>query len=123
VVADRERTLRRMYDDDEDVDDDEDIKRYDNVAGKDTGTLNELSVTAGVLAGGTLPEFGADGALRPKREDGDDDTDNDGIPNDFDPFDNEHPQDGVTKEDLLFDGRYVEGGPLKPMTIPKAARK
>jgi arylsulfatase A-like enzyme len=121
VVADRERTIRRMYDDDEDVDDD--IKRYDNVAGKDTGKLNELSLTAGVLAGGTVPEFDKNSAVRPKREDGDDDTDNDGIPNDFDPFDNEHPQDGVTKKDLQFDGRYVEGGPLHPITIPKAARK
>jgi arylsulfatase A-like enzyme len=121
VVADRERTVRRMYDDDEDVDDD--IKRYDNVAGKDTGKLNELSVTAGVLAGGTLPEFGKNGALRPKREAGNDDTDDDGIPNDFDPFDNQHPEDGVTKKDLQFDGRYVEGGPFHPITIPKAARK
>ena len=51
------------------------------------------------------------------------DTDDDGIPNDFDPFDNEHPQDGVTKKDLQFDGRYVEGGPLHPVTIPKEARK
>jgi arylsulfatase A-like enzyme len=121
VIADRERTIRRMYDDDEDVDDD--VQRYDNVAGKDTGKLTELSLTAGVLAGGTIPEFGPDGALRPKREDGDDDTDNDGIPNDFDPFDNEHPQDGVTKKDLEFDGRFVEGGPLHPITIPKAGRR
>jgi hypothetical protein len=122
VVADRQRTIRRMYDDDEEVDDDPPIKRYDNIAGKDTGKLNELSQYAGLIAGGTVPEFGPDGAVRPKREDGDDDTDNDGIPNDFDPFDNEHPQDGVTKKDLLFDGRYVEGGPLHPITIPKAAR-
>jgi arylsulfatase A-like enzyme len=121
VVADRERTIRRMYDDDEDVDDD--VKRYDNIAGKDTGKLNELSQYAGLVAGGTVPEFGPDGAVRPKREDGDDDTDNDGIPNDFDPFDNEHPQDGVTNKDLQFDGRYVEGGPLHPMTIPKAGRR
>jgi len=121
VVADRERTIRRMYDDDEEVDDD--VKRYDNIAGKDTGKLNELSLYAGLVAGGTVPEFGADGAVRPKREDGDDDTDNDGIPNDFDPFDNEHPQDGVTKKDLQFDGRYVEGGPLHPITIPQEARK
>jgi arylsulfatase A-like enzyme len=121
VVADRERTIRRMYDDDEEVDDD--VKRYDNIAGKDTGKLNELSQYAGLVAGGTVPEFGADGAVRPKREDGDDDTDNDGIPNDFDPFDNEHPQDGVTKKDLQFDGRYVEGGPLHPVTIPPEARK
>jgi arylsulfatase A-like enzyme len=121
VVADRERTIRRMYDDDEEVDDD--IKRYDNVAGKDTGKLTDLSITALTLAGGTLPEFNADHAIRPPREDGDDDTDNDGIPNDFDPFDNEHPQDGVTKKDLQFDGRYVEGGPFKPVTIPPEARK
>jgi arylsulfatase A-like enzyme len=123
VVADRERTIRRMYDDDEEVDDDPPIKRYDNIAGKDTGKLNELSLYAGTVAGGTVPEFGPDGAVRPKREDGDDDVDNDGIPNDFDAFDNEHPQDGVTKEDLQFDGRYVEGGPLRPVTIPKAGRK
>ena len=37
VVADRQRTIRRMYDDDEEVDDDPPIKRYDNIAGKDTG--------------------------------------------------------------------------------------
>ena len=123
VVADRQRTIRRMYDDDEEVDDDPPIKRYDNIAGKDTGKLNELSQYAGLIAGGTVPEFGPDSALRPTREDGDDDTDNDGIPNDFDPFDNEHPQDGVTKKDLQFDGRYVEGGPLHPITIPQEARK
>ena len=122
VVADRQRTVRRMYDDDEEVDDDPPIKRYDNIAGKDTGKLNELSLYAGLIAGGTVPEFGPDGAVRPKREDGDDDTDNDSIPNDFDPFDNEHPQDGVTKEDLKFDGRYVEGGPLHPITIPEGQR-
>jgi len=121
VVADRQRTIRRMYDDDEEVDDD--VKRYDNIAGKDTGKLNELSQYAGLVAGGTVPEFGENSAVRPKREDGDDDTDNDGIPNDFDPFDNEHPQDGVTKKDLQFDGRYVEGGPLHPVTIPKDARR
>ena len=121
VVADRQRTVRRMYDDDEDVDDN--VKRYDNIAGKDTGKLNELSQYAGLIAGGTVPEFGPNGAVRPKRENGNDDTDNDGIPNDFDPFDNEHPKDGVTKQDLQFDGRYVEGGPLHPITIPKAARR
>jgi arylsulfatase A-like enzyme len=110
VVADRQRIVRRMYDDDEDVEDD--IKRYDNIANEDTGKLTELSIAALVLAGGTLPEFGPDGALRPTREHGNDDTDNDGIPNDFDPFDNEHPEDGVTKKDLQFDGRPPEGGPL-----------
>jgi arylsulfatase A-like enzyme len=109
-VADRQRIVRRMFDDDENVEDD--ITRFDNIANEDTGKLTELSLASLVLAGGTLPEFGPHGALRPPREHGDDDVDNDGIPNDFDPFDNEHPKDGVTKKDLQFDGRYPEGGPL-----------
>ena len=115
VVADRQRIVRRMYDDDEDVEDN--IKRYDNIANEDPGKLTELSIASLVLAGGTLPEFGPDSALRPTRENGNDDTDDDGIPNDFDPFDNQHPEDGVTKKDLQFDGRYPEGGPL-----PKGVR-
>jgi arylsulfatase A-like enzyme len=110
VIADRERIIRRMFDDDEEVEDD--ITRFDNIANEDTGKLTELSVAALVAAGGTLPEFGADGALRPPREDGDDDTDDDGIPNDMDPFDNDEPGDGVSKKDLQFDGRYPEGGEL-----------
>jgi arylsulfatase A-like enzyme len=110
VIADRERIIRRMFDDDEDVEDD--IKRYDNIANEDTGKLTELSLAALVAAGGTLPEFGPDGALRPPREDGDDDTDDDGIPNDMDPFDNDEPADGVTKKDLQYDGRQPEGGEL-----------
>jgi arylsulfatase A-like enzyme len=116
VVADRERIVRRMYDDDEEVEDD--ITRYDNIANEDPGKLTELSVAALTVAGGTLPEFGPDGALRPPREAGDDDTDDDGIPNDFDPFDNDHPEDGVTKKDLQFDGRYPEGGELPSMAKP-----
>jgi arylsulfatase A-like enzyme len=115
VVADRERTLRRMFDDDEDVEDD--ITRFDNIANEDTGKLTELSVAALVAAGGTLPEFGPDGALRPPRDRSDDDTDDDGIPNDMDPFDNDEPDDDVSPEDLKYDGRYpfgraVEGGEL-----------
>jgi arylsulfatase A-like enzyme len=116
VIADRERTVRRMFDDDEDVEDD--IKRYDNIANEDTGKLTELSVAALTVAGGTLPEFGPDGALRPPQEAGDDDTDDDGIPNDMDPFDNDEPGDGVSKQDLQYDGRFpdrglpVEGGEL-----------
>jgi len=110
VIADRERIIRRMFDDDEDVEDD--ITRFDNIANEDPGKLTELSLAAGTVAGGTLPEFGPDGALRPPREHGDDDTDDDGIPNEFDPFDNDHPEDGVTKKDLQFDGRYPEGGEL-----------
>jgi arylsulfatase A-like enzyme len=110
VVADRERIVRRMFDDDEEVEDD--ITRFDNIANEDTSKLTELSVASLTAAGGTLPEFGPDGALRPPREHGDDDTDDDGIPNDFDPFDNDHPEDGVTRKDLRFDGRYPEGGEL-----------
>jgi hypothetical protein len=57
------------------------------------------------VAGGTLPEFGPEGALRPPRERGDDDRDDDGIPNDFDAVDNDERLDGVEPEDLRFDGR------------------
>lgn len=110
VVADRERIVRRMFDDDEEVEDD--ITRFDNIANEDTGKLTELSIASVTVAGGTLPEFGPDGALRPPREHGDDDTDDDGIPNDFDPFDNDAPEDGVTRTDLQFDGRIPEGGEL-----------
>jgi arylsulfatase A-like enzyme len=116
VVADRERIVRRMYDDDEEVEDD--ITRYDNIANEDPGKLTELSVAALTVAGGTLPEFGPDGALRPPREAGDDDTDDDGVPNDFDPFDNDDPEDGVTRKDLQFDGRYPEGGELPSVAKP-----
>jgi arylsulfatase A-like enzyme len=110
VIADRERIVRRMFDDDEEVEDD--ITRFDNIANEDTDKLTELSVASLTLAGGTLPEFGPDGALRPPREHGDDDTDDDGIPNDMDPFDNDEPEDGVTKTDLQYDGRMPEGGEL-----------
>jgi arylsulfatase A-like enzyme len=110
VVADRERIIRRMFDDDEEVEDD--ITRFDNIANEDTGKLTELSLASLLVADGTLPEFGPDGALRPPRERGDDDTDDDGIPNDFDAFDNDEPEDGVTPEDLEFDGRVPEGGKL-----------
>ncbi len=114
VVADRERIVRRMFDDDEEVEDD--ITRFDNIANEDPGKLTELSIASLTVAGGTLPEFGADGALRPPREHGDDDTDDDGIPNDMDPFDNDEPEDGVTKKDLQYDGRFPEGGELPSVT-------
>ncbi|MDX6587650.1 MAG: hypothetical protein QOI31_2123 [Solirubrobacterales bacterium] len=110
VVADRERIVRRMFDDDEEVEDD--ITRFDNIANEDTGKLTELSLASVLVADGTLPEFGPDGALRPPRARGDDDTDDDGIPNDFDAFDNDEPEDGTTKEHLEFDGRVPEGGQL-----------
>jgi arylsulfatase A-like enzyme len=116
VVADRERIVRRMFDDDEEVEDD--ITRFDNIANEDTGKLTELSIASLTVAGGTLPEFGPDGALRPPREHGDDDTDDDSIPNDFDPFDNDDPEDGVTKKDLQFDGRMPEGGELPSVAKP-----
>jgi arylsulfatase A-like enzyme len=110
MVADREEIERRMYDDDEEVEDD--IKRYDNIANEDTGKLTELSMVALAVAGGTLPEFGPDGALRPQRQRGDDDIDDDGIPNDFDPINNDEPEDGTEPEDFEFDGRIPEGGKL-----------
>jgi arylsulfatase A-like enzyme len=116
VVADRERIVRRMFDDDEEVEDD--ITRFDNIANEDPGKLTELSLASVTVAGGTLPEFGPDGALRPPREHGDDDTDDDGIPNDMDPFDNDEPEDGVTKKDLQYDGRTPEGGELPSVAKP-----
>ena len=110
MVADREEIERRMYDDDEEVEDD--ITRFEDIANEDTGKLTELSLVALLVAGGTLPEFGPDGALRPSVERGDDDTDSDGIPNDFDAVDNDEPDDGAEPEDFDFDGRVPEGGDL-----------
>jgi arylsulfatase A-like enzyme len=105
MVADREQQERRLYDDDEEADDDNKKKRYDDVANDAPGQLTDMSIAALTVAGGTLPEFGPNGALRPTRERGNDDTDNDGIPNDWDAVDNEHPDDFDTPEGLEFDGR------------------
>jgi arylsulfatase A-like enzyme len=110
MVADREEIERRMYDDDEEVEDD--ITRFEDVANEDPEKLTELSQVALMVAGGTLPEFGPDGALRPARERGDDDEDDDSIPNDFDPIDNDEPEDGTEPDDFEFDGRVPEGGEL-----------
>jgi hypothetical protein len=110
MVADREEIERRMYDDDEEVEDD--ITRFDNIANEDTGQLTEMSMVALAVAGGTLPEFGPDGAQRPKVQRGDDDIDDDGIPNDFDAINNDEPEDGTEPEDFEFDGRIPEGGKL-----------
>jgi arylsulfatase A-like enzyme len=121
VIADRERTLRRMFDDDEDVEDD--ITRFDNIANEDTGKLTELSVAALVAAGGTLPEFGPDGALRPPRDRSDDDTDDDGIPNDMDPFDNDEPDDNVSKQDLQYDGRLPNNLPVEGGELPSVKKE
>ncbi len=112
VVADRQEIERRMYDDDEEADDG--ITRFENVANEDTGKLTELSQIALLVAGGTLPEFGPDGALRPSRERKDDDNDDDGIPNDFDAVDNDEPDDDTEPGDFEFDGRTPEGGELPP---------
>jgi arylsulfatase A-like enzyme len=110
MVADREQIERRMYDDDEEVEDD--ITRFEDVANEDPTKLTELSQVALLVAGGTLPEFGPDGALRPPVERGDDDEDDDGIPNDFDAIDNDEPEDGTEPDDFKFDGRVPEGGKL-----------
>jgi arylsulfatase A-like enzyme len=103
MVADREEIERRMYDDDEEVEDD--ITRFKDIANEDTGQLTDMSIAALTVAGGTLPEFGPDGALRPPRERGDDDGDDDGIPNDFDAVDNDEPDDNDDREALGYDGR------------------
>jgi arylsulfatase A-like enzyme len=108
MVADREEIERRLYDDDEEADDDNDDKRYDDVANDEPGVLTDMSVAALTVAGGTLPEFGPDGALRPPRQRGDDDGDDDRIPNDFDAVDNDEPDDDDEPEDRAFDGRDPE---------------
>ena len=106
MVADREQIERRLYDDDEEADDD--ITRYDDIANDEPGVLTDLSVAALTVAGGTLPEFDSDSALRPRPQRGDDDGDDDGIPNDFDAVDNDEPDDDTTDEALRFDGRDPE---------------
>ena len=108
MVADREEIERRLYDDDEDADDDNDDKRYDDVANDEPGVLTDMSLAALTVAGGTLPEFGPDGALRPPRQRGDDDSDDDGIPNDWDAVDNDEPDDDDEPGDVEFDGRDRE---------------
>jgi hypothetical protein len=111
MVADREEIERRLYDDDEDADDDNDDKRYDDVANDEPGVLTDMSLAALTVAGGTLPEFGPDGALRPPRQRGDDDSDDDGIPNDWDAVDNDEPDDDDEPADQRFDGRDPEDKP------------
>jgi arylsulfatase A-like enzyme len=113
MVADRQEIERRLYDDDEEADDDNDDKRYDDVANDEPGKLTDMSIVALTVAGGTLPEFGPDGALRPPRERGDDDTDDDGIPNDFDAVDNDEPDDNDDREALGYDGRDAEDRPRR----------
>jgi arylsulfatase A-like enzyme len=103
MVADREEIERRLYDDDEEADDDD--TRYDDVANDEPGVLTELSLFSLAVAGGTLPEFGPEGALRPPPQRGDDDADDDRIPNDFDAVDNDEPDDDNEPGDLQFDGR------------------
>jgi arylsulfatase A-like enzyme len=114
MVADRQEIERRLYDDDEEADDDD--KRYDDVANDEPGVLTDLSITALNAAGGTLPEFGPDGALRPPPQRGDDDVDDDRIPNDFDAVDNDEPDDDDEPSDSKFDGLKVNcvicGAPL-----------
>jgi arylsulfatase A-like enzyme len=114
MVADREEMERRLYDDDEEADTDNDDKRYDDVANDEPGVLTDMSLAALTVAGGTLPEFGPDGATRPPRQRGDDDIDDDGIPNDWDAVDNENPDDDDEPGDIKFDGRDPEDRTVKP---------
>jgi arylsulfatase A-like enzyme len=120
MVADREEIERRLYDDDEEVEDD--ITRFQDVANEDPGQLTDMSLAALAVAGGTLPEFGPDGALRPPRERGDDDSDDDGIPNDFDAVDNDEPDDNDDREAVGYDGRDPEDRPPAAAEDRKAAR-
>jgi hypothetical protein len=108
MVADREQLERRLYDDDEKTDTDHHRKRYDNVAGSQPGVLTDLSIAALTLAGGTLPEFGPHGAMRPSPERSSDDKDHDGIPNDFDAVDNDERDNNDGPKALKFDGRDPE---------------
>jgi arylsulfatase A-like enzyme len=109
MVADREEVERRLYDDDEEADDDD--TRYDDVANDEPGVLTDLSLAALTVAGGTLPEFGPDGALRPPRQRGDDDGDDDGIPNDWDAVDDDDPDDLDDADAREWDGRDPEDKP------------
>jgi arylsulfatase A-like enzyme len=108
MIADREQMKRRLYDDDEEADDDDIKKRYDDVASDAPGQLTDMSAAALTVAGGTLPEFGPEGALRPPPERGDDDIDDDGVPNEWDAVDNEHPDDDDGPEAIQWDGRDPE---------------
>jgi arylsulfatase A-like enzyme len=112
MVADREEIERRLYDDDEEADDDD--KRYDDVANDEPGVLTDMSFAALTVAGGTLPEFGPDAALRPPPQRGDDDSDDDGIPNDWDAVDDDEPDDSDEAADLRFDGRDPEDQDTPP---------
>jgi arylsulfatase A-like enzyme len=119
MVADREQMERRLYDDDEEADDDNIKKRYDDVAADAPGQLTDMSLAALTVAGGTLPEFSSQGATRPPRERGSDDIDHDGIPNEWDAVDNEHPDDFDGPKQLQWDGRDPEDrtGP-RPGSLP-----
>ena len=95
--ADREQMERRLYDDDEEADDDIDAlrrRRQRRARQADRHVAAALTV-----AGGTLPGVRPDGALRPQRERGDDDIDDDGIPNEWDAVDNEEPDDDDEPDD------------------------
>ena len=109
MVADREQIERRLYDDDEEAEDD--ITRYDDIANEEPGVLTDMSTAALIVAGGTLPEFDSESALRPRRQRGDDDGDDDGIPNDFDAVDNDEQDDNTSDEALRYDGRDPEDRP------------
>jgi hypothetical protein len=118
MVSDRQQLERRLYDDDEEADDDGKKKRYDDVANDAPGQLTDMSQAVITVAGGTLPEFGPDGVVRPPRERGNDDTDNDGIPNEWDAVDNEHPDDFDTPEGIEFDGRDPQDREKKVKKVP-----
>ena len=81
-------------------------KRYDDVANDEPGVAQRpVRDCHAPWRAAPCPEFGPDGAQRPPREHGDDDMDDDGIPNDFDAVNNDAIPDDTSRKELHFDGR------------------
>lgn len=129
VVVDREAQERWIYDDDEE----DDHTRLENAVGDNQDHMQELSELLGFAAGGTLPEWGAEGTVRPLPDAADDDVDGDGIRNDDDPInDDEEGDDDYRDDDSragAFDGKdpvgkigdFLGGGTAQPPTGQRGA--
>ncbi len=100
LLIDLVERKRRLFDDDE-----EDEESYVNVANDEPDVVQDLSILIGQDAGGTVPDFGPDGAQRPAPEEDPKDSDGDGIPNDEDPVNNDDEADDDYK-----DRNYVPPG-------------
>ena len=100
------------------------IKRYDNIAGKDTGQAQRAVAVRrtdrrrnapGVRAGRSGAAASARTATTTPTTTASRTTSTRSTTS--------TRRTASTNKDLQFDGRYVEGGPLHPITIPKAARR